>query len=448
MKSSGSTLSKTHLSVNNDKKPIFKCDLCPKEYTILMRLHRHKNDHRDGRVLLSKFIKPRERSIKQRGEYQCEICQQVLPYHLDLIKHKKIKHEEPDLDCKFCEQKFHFNTDLIVHTRKHTGERPFKCSLCIKSYRSRRSLRSHMKTHRNVTSDEKQHLCSICKKKFSQSGALSIHMANHTRDKSYPCSKCDKVFLSKEYLLQKHEQLHLEYEPLKCNVCGFETRYKNYLQTHIKRVHENSSRKIFKCEYCETSLSSKDYLIYHMKTIHIKERSYSCSICEFQTNHGSSLKKHNDLAHDSIQLNCNMCEWKGNRAKLTNHKKVAHTTVSVKVKEYKCDRCEKAYFRKEHLKKHNERAHLGVRYQCQLCDDNFVNNYSLRIHITSKHNKVKVLCPQCNHKAYDKPSLAKHIKSIHLGLTPYSCRSCDHKSASKNNLTKHEKNLHRSVNSQ
>ena len=51
---------------NKELKTNYKCDLCPKEYTILMRLHRHKNDHKNGKVPLK--FKPEERIVWKKGE--------------------------------------------------------------------------------------------------------------------------------------------------------------------------------------------------------------------------------------------------------------------------------------------------------------------------------------------------------------------------------------------
>ena len=63
-------------TMNNEKKTNYKCDLCPKEYAILMRLQRHKNDHRNGKVL----FKPEKRKVWKKGEYQCEICQKIVAF--------------------------------------------------------------------------------------------------------------------------------------------------------------------------------------------------------------------------------------------------------------------------------------------------------------------------------------------------------------------------------
>ena len=343
--------------------------------------------------------------------------------------------------CDFCERKFYEKRDLLVHTIKHTGQKTHQCSLCIKSYADRRALQSHLKAHIRIDTGENLHSCPICAKTFSQSGALSLHKAKHSDSISYTCDKCDTLFPSK-YHLKHHARIHLQ--PLQCTICGFETKIKSTLNSHVRNVHRKALRQNFKCEECNIVVSTKITLSRHIQVKHLGNEEYSCSFCKFKSGYDSSLRKHMESIHNASQLKCDVCNWegKGNRLKLSRHKKSAHQEMKENTKVHQCDLCEKAYSRKEHLQKHKEKTHFGVRYQCHMCQHKSTTSTSLKIHIKSIHDQVKSLCPHCDHKAHDNSSLAKHIKFVHLGLRPHSCQVCGLTFTTQKYLSGHEKRSH------
>ena len=439
---SKSNASRADLVSNKGQITNYKCELCPKEYTILMRLHRHKNDHKNGTIPLK--VNPKERVVWKKGKYECEMCQKIMAFHYELKKHQKLEHEEADLSCMYCERKFYEKRDLSVHTKKHTGEKPHQCSMCTNSYADRRALQSHLKAHIRIDAGQKLHSCPICEKKFSQSGALSIHKVKHSDAISHTCSKCDKSFSSK-YSLKEHSQVHLDSQPLHfCTICGFETKIISTLKSHTRIIHRKALRKTFRCEECNFVMRSRTSLTTHIQVKHLGNEEYSCSQCEFKSGYDSSLRKHMNYIHNAAQLKCDLCKWegKGNRLKLSRHQKSAHQEIKENAKVHQCDLCENAYSRKEHLKKHREKTHLGVRYQCHKCQHMSTTSTSLKIHIKSIHDQVKSLCPHCDHKAHDNSSLAKHIKSVHLGLRPHSCQVCGLTFTTKLYLVGHEKRSH------
>ena len=327
-----------------------------------------------------------------------------------------------------------------MHTKNHTGEKPHKCSLCTKAYVDRKTLISHLKAHARIDKGEKLHSCPICEKKFSQSGALSIHKEKHN-DTKYSCSHCERSYSSK-YHLKKHEEIHFDLPSLNCNICGFKTKIKSTLYHHTNGVHRKAWRKTFKCKECDKVLSTKQYLKDHVQVKHLGNEDYSCSLCDFKSGYDSNLRKHVDSIHNASQLKCDVCEWEGKGHRLKFHKKSAHQDIKENTRVHKCDLCEKAYSRKEHLKKHREKTHLGVRYQCDRCEHKFTSQTNLNIHIKSIHDQVKSSCPQCDHKAHDNSSLAKHVKSIHLGLRPHVCKVCGLTFTAKTYLVIHEQRSH------
>ena len=288
------------------------CDLCPKTYSILMRFNRHKSNHQNGKIKL------KQKSQKQKTNFQCEICKKQMQNYNEMWLHKRT-HSEPNLKCNHCK--------------------------------------------------------------------------------------------------------------------------KGTLYAHKRNMHGKSLRSTQNCTQCDMVLASKYSLNMHIETIHLRQKKYHCSLCEYRTGHPSSLKSHIENVHDKLKVKCPICPWEGRKLGLTIHKKSKHMNIpGQNAKKHACNICDKSYFRPEHLTKHTEKAHLGVRYQCQKCDFKSTTTGGLNIHFKSKHKGVKSPCPHCSHKAYDNSSLAKHIKIIHLGLKPYKCQVCDLDFTTRNNLIKHEKN--------
>nr|XP_016931910.2 gastrula zinc finger protein XlCGF7.1-like [Drosophila suzukii] len=92
---------KSHfLHVHSDERP-FKCTVCPKDYRLRSKLHRHLRVHTG-----------------------------VRPFK-----------------CTHCSRTFTQGQYLKAHIRTHTGERPYKCPLCTSCFAQASSLRSHVRIH-------------------------------------------------------------------------------------------------------------------------------------------------------------------------------------------------------------------------------------------------------------------------------------------------------------
>ena len=64
-----------------------------------------------------------------------------------------------------------------------------------------------------------------------------------------------------------------------------------------------------------------------------------------------------------------------------------------RLKNHKCDQCDRAFSQQYNLKSHINSVHKKLKnHKCELCDKAFSQSGTLKTHITSVHKKIK------NHK--------------------------------------------------
>lgn len=407
------------LTANNSKE-LYRCDKCPKIYSIVMRFKRHKDNHnKEGGSDLTEGSNPRKGLNNER---------KALPIK---SKSKKLKLE---ITCKFCQQIFHERKAHRRHEGRHAESRTENCTFCTKTFADNRSLRDHQRIH------NRQFNCLFCAKTFSNISNLNIHKRTHTGEKPFLCKICQKSFAAKEYF-KRHSLEHLETpkQQLKCAICSYESVHKAALYTHNKRVHHSV---VYQCKECGQNYASKTSLKNHTEVKH-KGRQLSCPFCEYKTAYSASLNDHQKGIHEAVRVSCSVCNWEGKPRQLPSHKRKFHLKIQrLDNTLHQCEVCKKSFPLKHSLKSHTEKVHMGIRYQCIQCGQRTSTVRNLKIHQMSKHEGIKIPCPQCNHKAYDRSSLSKHINAIHLRLRPHKCQSCKYQTATISNLKYHEERYH------
>ncbi|KAJ8973670.1 hypothetical protein NQ317_011788 [Molorchus minor] len=100
-------------------------------------------------------------------------------------------------------------------------------------------------------------------------------------------------------LVHKKIPKKVKEETYKCAVCEFQTKYRASIRRHVLRHKNNSEVQMYKCKKCEYTTKHTDCLRKH-SLIHkdISEaKTYRCAHCEFQTNYRGTLVRHL-LIHD------------------------------------------------------------------------------------------------------------------------------------------------------
>ena len=60
-----------------------------------------------------------------------------------------------------------------------------------------------------------------------------IHLGMKKEKKKYDCSICEARIIGKEHLKAHIRLKHLDSRKFKCDICGFETSFKNNLARHM-----------------------------------------------------------------------------------------------------------------------------------------------------------------------------------------------------------------------
>jgi len=213
-----------------------------------------------------------------------------------------------------------------------------------------------------------------------------------------------------------------------------------------------------------------------------KDQVFKCKYedCDYETGHGSLLRRHVKHVHELIRYDCTFCDLiKGiGRDGLRKHIKRKHKEHQFVLKdhtgyhisqsdipdktEYTCDQ-ENCTFKASNpwlLKRHNRNVHEGVKYDCNFCDLTGLGYEGIRKHMKSKHGEAEYglatlkvstaepvekakeyfkdgddyVCKVCNHRAQILDSLRMHIKRKH---TEKPCNFCEFKAENYSILKEH-----------
>ncbi|EDW44682.1 GM15334 [Drosophila sechellia] len=137
------------------------------------------------------------------------------------------------LECPKCERVFKTPYNLKTHMARHTGEKNFPCTFCDKRFVTKYLVRLHERVRHM---GEQPFKCNFCSETFFTSSAKSRHeRIRHIRDLSYQCDKCTKRFNTKT-CLNKHKFLHTGLKPFDCVICQINFARKAALRRHFDSV--------------------------------------------------------------------------------------------------------------------------------------------------------------------------------------------------------------------
>lgn len=179
---------------------------------------------------------------------------------------------------------------LSAPTTNSTKQKSFECGECGKIFNAHYNLTRHMPVHTGA----RPFVCKICGKGFRQASTLCRHKIIHTSEKPHKCHTCGKAF-NRSSTLNTHARIHAGYKPFVCEYCGkgFHQKgnYKNHKLTH-------SGEKAYKCTVCSKAFHQIYNLTFHMHT-HNDKKPFTCQVCGKGFCRNFDLKKHMRKLHES-----------------------------------------------------------------------------------------------------------------------------------------------------
>ena len=172
----------------------------------------------------------------------------------------------------------------------------------------------------------------------------------------------------------------------------------------IKRGIErkDDSLKKFKCLRCDKLFRLSSNLNHHVKGVHEKVR-YPCQLCEKQFYDKRNLKKHNCIQKQREEL----------APKMTKKERKTYKIINCVNGKFKCSLCEKSVSSKNSLYKHIKGVHEKKRFNCKLCFGNYSDQSNLRKHVLSVHENINYSCHICDKVFSDQNNLRSHKRNKH-----------------------------------
>ncbi|KAJ8927824.1 hypothetical protein NQ314_019706 [Rhamnusium bicolor] len=350
-----------------EKKKVYSCKLCGKNYQVLSKIQIHTNMHTG--------VKP----------YKCDVCDKQFTHPSSFRYHISSHIVDKPFKCKFCDWTGVNKGNLNVHLKR------FHDQIEVNKVENK-----DLKTNMNIETSDKIFLCNICGKNFTRKSTLKTHLKIHTGEKNFECDICGFRFILKCTLI-RHLAVHENEKKFNCNICGKGLSQKAYLIKHIELFHGSDKKGMcakrektpsYFCSVCGKGFILKKSLERH-KSVHKSEKDrneesimkeetkdFLCTQCGKQFTFKCNLDRH-ILTHSGEKpFECNVC---GDRFTAKNSLD-CHLNIHKGIKPYQCEHCQKSFRQPSSLRKHILVHTEERRFSCHICEMAFKTSSHLKTH--------------------------------------------------------------------
>ena len=210
-------------------------------------------------IMMSKRYKDKKKI------YKCSHCGKDFKAPSDITRHLASHSSEKSYHCEDCDTSFSLKHNLERHIQKlHIQDckkegLKFKCEFCGMDYNEKSSLKTHQLKYHMSEGQESQttrHQCSTCGVSYAYKQSLNEHVQVEHEGKKLICPICGKHFRKKQSLKSHHRE-HLYGKELSCDLCGNTFRETYQLTRHKKfKCMKQDNKLILKKFECKCVIKS------------------------------------------------------------------------------------------------------------------------------------------------------------------------------------------------
>ena len=139
----------------------------------------------------------------------------------------------------------------------------------------------------------------------------------------------------------------------------------------------------YDCDYCEYKAKTKQHLEIHTQCSREGVR-FPCELCRYKATRITNLKQHKKTRHEGLIFRYKECDFKSvYDAGLKYHTQSVH----LRERPFKCNLCDRAFFRPEDLRSHARTRHVtNQNNNWELYPSTSINTYGLK---TPVHHNMR-----------------------------------------------------------
>lgn len=382
-----------HMRTHEPKR--HKCEICGRSFGLFIRLAAHRMSEHSQQPTMSPVMASveqeealnAEREAREAREARTRVARSRT-YSEMVERDDTPNHDEPPVKrnaslnsntlknvarCGICLQWFSDHTTMLTHLQTHSDNytcKTFNCQICKKSFKEKWQLFRHEMSHkRNETMSI--YTCTVCNNSFVDKNAYKAHQKTHVVDKTYHCSKCNKIFF-KEVSLLTHQ----------CNVEALLGK-KRVPPKSVQKSTPTNHKKRYRCSKCNASFSSQQSKNSHMK-VHM-ESTAQTTVRKPEVKTEEEEESMPKLSPEtSLEYTVSPIEPKVEINEETTPPPLKRTLIRT-AGGYRCGVCQSPFVLRELAVAHLRSAHPVMPYQCPYCKKRFTTQYTFTHHIKTDH---------------------------------------------------------------
>ncbi|KAF7991820.1 hypothetical protein HCN44_010621 [Aphidius gifuensis] len=329
-----------HLRTHEPKK--HKCEECGRSFGLLIRLETHRLSEHNNQQSSSPVMTSVEQEEALNAEREAREAK--------MTGNRRRKYSET-ID----------NDDLLTdnqspakkqNNNSNSLKNVARCGICQQWFNDHTTMLTHLQTHSdNITVSHKHNKTLAINNK-------NKHENTHVVDKTYHCSKCNKIFF-KEFSLMTHQcspLLTIEKIPAK------------------RKIRKQNFKK-YGCSKCDACFNSSQSRNSHMK-VHAPSKTKK------NINNGTEESK--KIVPELSQGTSLLLEPKIVIEEPEPPAPIKRTLIKT-ANGYRCGVCQSPFVLRELAVAHLRSAHPVMPYQCPYCKKRFTTQYTFSHHIKEQH---------------------------------------------------------------